>query len=60
MRRVVLFIVVALVTVLLPSVAAQGHVERPAYWPDPRPDCTISPCAGGEVPTRSITRFGPR
>ena len=51
MRRVVLFIVVALVTVLLPSVAAQGHVERPAYWPDPRPDCTISPCAGGEVPT---------
>ena len=26
-------------------------MERPSYWPDPKPDCTISPCAGGEVPT---------
>ena len=51
MRRVVLFMVVSLFAVLLPSMAAQAHVERPSYWPDPKPDCTISPCAGGEVPT---------
>ena len=51
MRRVVMIMVVALLAVLLPSVAAQAHVERPSYWPDPKPDCTISPCAGGEVPT---------
>jgi len=51
MRRVVLVMVVSLFAVLLPSMAAEAHVERPAYWPDPKPDCTISPCAGGEVPT---------
>ncbi|MGH3456889.1 right-handed parallel beta-helix repeat-containing protein [Aeromicrobium sp.] len=51
MRRVVLIVVVSLLTLLLPSMAAQAHVERPAYWPDPKPDCTISPCAGGKVPT---------
>jgi hypothetical protein len=31
--------------------AAMAHVERPAYWPDPAPDCSISPCTGGAVPT---------
>jgi len=51
MRRVVLFVVVSLMAVLLPSMAAEAHVERPAYWPDPKPDCTIDPCAGGEVPS---------
>ena len=30
---------------------ASAHVERPSYWPDPKPDCSVSPCAGGEVPT---------
>jgi hypothetical protein len=35
---------------------AWGHTERPGYWPDPRPDCSIKPCAGGEVPTvRSLS-----
>ena len=51
MRRVVLLMVVPLLAVLMPSIPAQAHVERPSYWPDPKPDCTISPCAGGEVPT---------
>ena len=51
MRRVVLLIVISLFAVLLPSMAAQAHVERPSYWPDPKPDCSVSPCAGGEVPT---------
>jgi hypothetical protein len=30
---------------------APAHVERPSYWPDPKPDCSIAPCAGGAVPT---------
>jgi hypothetical protein len=53
--------------VLLVPVVASAHVERASYWPDPAPDCSISPCAGGAVPTprslasavntdRSITR----
>src|SRR3954447_13542314 len=29
---------------------AVAHVERPSYWPDPKPDTTVSPAAGGEVP----------
>jgi hypothetical protein len=35
---------------LIPS-PAQAHIERPSYWPLPGPDCSISPCAGGVVPT---------
>src|SRR3954447_8361545 len=31
--------------------SAFAHVERPAYWPDPAPDCSVKPCAGGGVPT---------
>jgi hypothetical protein len=34
---------------LLP-VAAFAHLERPSYWPDPAPDTSISPAAGGKVP----------
>jgi hypothetical protein len=30
---------------------ASAHVERPSYWPDPKPDCAVAPCAGGAVPT---------
>jgi hypothetical protein len=30
--------------------AASAHVERPGYWPDPAPDRTVSPPAGGKVP----------
>ena len=30
---------------------ASAHVERPSYWPDPKADCSVSPCAGGKVPT---------
>src|SRR6476659_1759652 len=40
-----------LVTVLLvAAVPAYAHVERPSYWPDPAPDCSVKPCAGGKVP----------
>src|SRR5690348_15774544 len=42
----------ALVAALLsvPTIAS-AHIERPSYWPLPGPDCSISPCAGGAVPT---------
>ena len=29
---------------------ALAHVERSSYWPNPAPDCSIKPCAGGKVP----------
>src|SRR3954468_17557522 len=31
--------------------AALAHVERTSYWPDPHPDASVTPAAGGEVPT---------
>jgi hypothetical protein len=33
----------------LPS-AAVAHLERPSYWPDPAPDRSLKPAAGGKVP----------
>ena len=29
---------------------AFGHLERPSYWPDPTPDTSVQPAAGGKVP----------
>ncbi|KAA1419552.1 hypothetical protein F0U44_14095 [Nocardioides humilatus] len=52
-HALVLFLVAGLMAVVLPSVlapAASAHVERPSYWPNPKADCSISPCAGGAVP----------
>jgi hypothetical protein len=40
----------AVVAALSVPTLAGAHVERAAYWPDPAPDCTIKPCAGGKVP----------
>src|SRR4051794_30079013 len=50
-KRVVLVLVVAVGGVLAVPQMAQAHVERPSYWPDPAADCSVSPCAGGAVPT---------
>jgi hypothetical protein len=36
---------------LVLAVPASAHVERPSYWPNPAPDTSVSPPAGGEVPT---------
>src|SRR3954449_13514113 len=33
----------------LPAAAA-AHIERPAYWPNPKPDRAVHPAAGGRVP----------
>jgi len=40
------------VGILLVPTAASAHIERPSYWPLPGPDCSITPCAGGVVPTQ--------
>ena len=40
----------AIVAALAFSASALAHVERPAYWPDPAPDRSVSPATGGKVP----------
>jgi hypothetical protein len=52
-RRLATSAVTGLVLGLLAGLAspASAHVERSSYWPDPKPDCAVSPCAGGHVPT---------
>ncbi len=42
-------IVVAVAVFALPALAL-AHLERPSYWPDPGPDKSVTPAAGGEVP----------
>lgn len=42
--------VALLVALLCVPAAALAHVERPAYWPDPAPDTSVKPAAGGKVP----------
>ena len=47
----------------LPAMAL-AHLERPSYWPDPRPDHSVKPAAGGKVPTprslaSAVTGKGP-
>jgi hypothetical protein len=47
----------------LPATSA-AHLERPSYWPDPRPDASVSPPAGGKVPkarslSSAVTGRGP-
>jgi hypothetical protein len=49
-RKIVVVVVVAL-SALLCSAVASAHVERSSYWPDPAPDTSITPAAGGAVPT---------
>ena len=45
--RAALAVVVAMLCL---PVLALAHVERPAYWPDPAPDTSVHPPAGGQVP----------
>ena len=42
----------------LPALAS-AHLERPSYWPDPAPDNTVSPPAGGQVPTARSLKSAP-
>src|SRR4051812_23413509 len=48
-------VLVASMTLAL-SASALAHVERPGYWPDPAPDTSVKPAAGGGVPkVRSLS-----
>lgn len=49
-HRLAAFALAILASLLVPAVAL-AHLERPSYWPDPTPDNSVSPPAGGEVPT---------
>lgn len=51
MRRCLLALGLVISAFLAFPPAAQAHVERPSYWPNPKADCSVSPCAGGAVPT---------
>ena len=42
---------VVAIAVLAAATAASAHIERASYWPDPAPDKSVSPAAGGKVPT---------
>jgi hypothetical protein len=47
----------------LPALAF-AHLERPSYWPDPAPDTSVTPPAGGGVPkarslASAVTGKGP-
>ncbi|MDX6671429.1 MAG: hypothetical protein QOI91_1792 [Solirubrobacteraceae bacterium] len=53
-----------LVAGLAVPASAAAHLERPSYWPDPAPDTSVSPPAGGAVPAArtlqsAIARKGP-
>ncbi len=57
MRRLAYFtlLAAALITATWAPGAA-AHLERPSYWPDPAPDFSVMPPAGGAVPkARSLT-----
>ncbi|MFL5781302.1 MAG: right-handed parallel beta-helix repeat-containing protein [Thermoleophilaceae bacterium] len=49
MAAIPVALAVAVALALAPA-AARAHVERPSYWPDPAPDCSVKPCTGGAVP----------
>src|SRR3954451_6704566 len=49
-RRVLACALSVLALLLIGPAAALAHVERPSYWPDPAPDTSVKPAAGGAVP----------
>jgi Right handed beta helix region len=49
----VLVVLASAFAIVFPA-SALAHVERASYWPDPAPDCSVDPCAGGEVPTARL------
>src|SRR3954466_13454188 len=48
--RRLLACLVTLIAVLCAAAPALAHVERASYWPDPAPDTSVKPPAGGHVP----------
>ena len=50
MRRVLVALVLVGAAALAVAAVAAAHVERTAYWPNPAPDKSVTPPAGGKVP----------
>ncbi len=48
-RGLVAVALVGAAALALPAITS-AHRERPSYWPDPAPDRSVKPAAGGEVP----------
>jgi parallel beta helix pectate lyase-like protein len=48
-RSIRVFAAAVLLALALPALAA-AHIERPSFWPDPAPDNSVKPAAGGKVP----------
>ena len=48
-RNLIVALAIAAVAALLPALAL-AHIERASYWPDPAPDTSVKPAAGGSVP----------
>src|SRR4051794_13038377 len=48
-RNLTVALAVVVVAVLVPSLAF-AHIERASYWPNPGPDTSVKPAAGGSVP----------
>jgi parallel beta helix pectate lyase-like protein len=48
-RGTAVAVAAAVLAVLVPAVAF-AHIERASYWPDPAPDTSVTPPAGGSVP----------
>jgi hypothetical protein len=44
-------VLLAVIAAIALPASASAHTERASYFPDPAPDCSIDPCAGGHVPT---------
>src|SRR3954452_2133157 len=49
-RRTVCAAMLAATALMACAAVALAHVERTAYWPDPKPDTSVKPAAGGKVP----------
>ena len=56
-RGVSLAATLAILMLALPAFAL-AHLERPSYWPDPSPDTSVSPAAGGKVPKARSLKSG--
>src|SRR4051794_16918017 len=49
-RRRIVATAVTVVALAVAAPSAPAHVERTSYWPDPAPDTSVSPPAGGAPP----------
>ncbi len=48
-RNLIVAIAIAIIAVMVPALAF-AHIERASYWPDPAPDKSVKPAAGGSIP----------